>query len=101
GCCRVPAWTGQPTRCARAPWARGSGPSRGGRSSCASWTLPCRMFLLQTLSSRALEPRGLPQRGRAIGALPAELGLRAAEVPVCSGLLVDRPQQIELADDRR
>src|SRR5438876_2511449 len=52
-------------------------------------------------SGRAFEPRGLPQRVRAIGVLPGELGLGAAEMPVRSGLFVDRPQQIELADDRR
>src|SRR5262249_26715664 len=42
---------------------------------------------------------GRLQRLRLVGALPAERGQLAAEVPVAGGLAVDRPAQIERLDD--
>ena len=46
------------------------------------------------------EPRGLAQRVRAVGALPGEVVVVAAEVAVGGGLLVDRPVQVELLAKR-
>ena len=44
---------------------------------------------------------GLAEAVGVVGALPGEVGVRAAEVPVRRGLLVDRPAQVEPLDDRR
>src|SRR5438477_11778233 len=43
----------------------------------------------------------VPQILHAIGALPGELGLRAAEVTVGGGLPVNGPAQVEVLDDAR
>src|SRR5438067_10137133 len=43
----------------------------------------------------------VPQILHAIGALPGELGLRAAEVAVGGGLLVNGPAKVEVFDDAR
>src|SRR5450755_3890048 len=44
---------------------------------------------------------GGPERLRAVRALPGEIGLLAAEVAVGGRLGVDRPEQVEIADNRR
>src|SRR5436190_16578420 len=38
------------------------------------------------------------ERVRLVGALPVEIGIRAPEVTVVGGLLIDRPQQVQLLD---
>src|SRR6266850_2964218 len=48
-----------------------------------------------------LESCVVPQILHAIGALPGEVGLRAAEVPIGGRLLVDGPAQVEVLDDAR
>src|SRR5579859_816572 len=45
------------------------------------------------------QARGAAELARAVGALPGEVGLTAAEVPVRRGLRVDRAQQVERGDD--
>src|SRR5205823_14554586 len=47
------------------------------------------------------EPGVVPQILHAIGALPGEVGLQAAEVPIGGRLLVDGPAQVEVLDDAR
>ena len=50
--------------------------------------------------SRAAEAGGLAERGGLVGALPREVVVVAAEVAVRGGLRVDRPAQVEVAQDR-
>jgi len=46
-----------------------------------------------------LQTRSRFQCGRAVGALPGEVGLVAAKVAISGGLAVDRAQQVEHLDD--
>src|ERR1700684_2568550 len=46
-----------------------------------------------------LEPGRGAEPGGAVGALPGEVGLGAAEVAVGRGLRVDRAEQVEVGDD--
>ena len=55
----------------------------------------------------ALRPRsdrtetgGFTKRVRAVGALPREVAVLSAKVPICSGFCVNRPPQVEVAEDR-
>src|SRR5262245_9845624 len=80
----------------RAPGPRGRrGP--GSRTSCRSRARPAGPGPPAACSE---SQRGLevvdPAR-----LLPGELLVAATEVPVCGGLLVDRPAQVEVADDCR
>src|SRR5262245_64691581 len=43
---------------------------------------------------------GRLQRLRLVGALPVEVRVRAPEVTVVGGLLIDGPQQVQLLDER-
>src|SRR3979409_1202392 len=45
--------------------------------------------------ARGAQPGGLAQRSGLVGALPREVVVLAAEVPVGSGLLVDRAVQVQ------
>src|SRR6476661_2977453 len=54
-----------------------------------------------TTAAELLASRGRREAGvGAVGALPGELGQLATEVTVRRGLGVDRPQQLEITDDR-
>src|SRR2546429_3055982 len=48
-----------------------------------------------------LHPCVVAQVLDAVRSLPRELGLRASEVTIGRGLLVDRPAQVEILDDPR
>src|SRR5271169_3259060 len=50
--------------------------------------------------SSSVTDRG-PQRFGSVGPLPGEVRLLAAEVPVRRGLRVNRPEQVQVANDRR
>src|SRR5207248_11603228 len=56
---------------------------------------------VKTFLRGPFEPGGLPKRLGAVSALPGELRLGPPEVPVRRRLLVDGPQQVQLADDAR
>src|SRR5205807_5652310 len=52
-------------------------------------------------SGRLRKTRSRAQRVGLVGALPREVAVFAAEVAVRRGVRVDRPPQIEIAEDRR
>src|SRR5579864_839776 len=52
-------------------------------------------------SGRLREPGSRAQRLGLVGALPREVAVLAPEVPVRRGLRIDRPPQVEIAEDRR
>src|SRR5204863_717846 len=50
--------------------------------------------------ARCAYPRGLAQRVGLVGALPREVVVLAAEVPVCRGLLEDRAVELQVLAER-
>src|SRR5262245_51705288 len=57
------------------------------------------LYALAALLATCSSPRVCLECSRLVRALPGELRLVAAEVPVGGGLEVDRPQQVERLDD--
>src|SRR5919202_411849 len=52
------------------------------------------------LANRYLQAGGAAHGVGAIGLLPGEAGFRASKVTVCGGRRVDRPPQLQIADNR-
>src|SRR4029453_6699415 len=100
---RVPRWTwawrdsGTRQVKGRSRWNRGTSTSTWTPASLTSRSGPGRIPRLRWLQGAGR----LGQLLRPGGVLPGELGLGAAEVAVGGGPLVDRPAEVEVADDRR
>ena len=72
-----------------------------GVSSESNATEPTTVTVIRAPAAAAAEQAGGgAQRVGAIGALPREVGVAAAEVAVGGGRGVDRPAQVEIAHDR-
>src|SRR6516164_1795153 len=95
----VPSYQSRPAGCANVRGeVAGSGrdPDHGDVTSWWSWPRRCHIAVVALgATSTSSEAGGVAELGGPVGALPGEIGLGAAEVPVRGGLRVDGPEQVE------
>src|SRR5581483_3663950 len=93
-----PSWTcGTRLSSTRTPCPR----PRSSSARCEPMKPAPPVMRIDSDSCRLRKPRSRAQRVGLVGALPREVAVFAAEVAVRRGVRVDRPPQVEVAEDRR